>query len=533
MMPFSISKKQTPMVDTKYGKYPRGSTLAHQQKLHDSFIMNFTELATFPDLPLRNVMSGDIPDLSEEKIEDLLTSLKVTQQESVVLERDTRLQSNCPLWHKLRQHRITASVVADVAKRKKDFQALSKRLKSSKTRMTQAMKDGIKNEPLAAEAYSNSCSSIEGMLTAAGSSSAVAGSASAVVGSASAVAGSESAVAGSESTLYRSSCGMQVKFIGNADTVFCYGEKGKESKDKSSILFIHGYTGSKDHWVQAFKMLGNNHHLVAIDLPGHGASSTPPAEQELTIEYALESIKLFAEMVGLTDRPFHIVGGSLGGCLAGMFAATYPHLVERVTLVCPAMKTPEPSEFMKQVERAVEIGAENVQIHHCSLLPQTTQELQLMVESCVYADLKLSSQILKGVVQLRTPKNEFYLRELSSPNEYIYNKKKRLQTPTVRVVDVESTSRSSQRRGATPTLIPMTKEPATIEAAIGRANCVTSGFKDFRKPYCYNMKISLQRDMEGTNTTILPHPWLSERDISVKGKNLAAPGVDVTGLTMV
>ncbi|PVD34055.1 hypothetical protein C0Q70_05317 [Pomacea canaliculata] len=154
MMPFSISKKQTPMVDTKYGKYPRGSTLAHQQKLHDSFIMNFTELATFPDLPLRNVMSGDIPDLSEEK-KYLLTSLKVTQQESVVIERDTRLQSNCPLWHKLRQHRITASVVADVAKRKKDFQALSKRLKSSKTKMTQAMKDGIKNEPLAAEAYSN------------------------------------------------------------------------------------------------------------------------------------------------------------------------------------------------------------------------------------------------------------------------------------------------------------------------------------------------------------------------------------------
>ncbi|XP_025079814.1 uncharacterized protein LOC112555598 [Pomacea canaliculata] len=36
-----------------------------------------------------------------------------------------------------------------------NFQALSKRLKSSKTRMTQAMKDGIKNEPLAAEAYSN------------------------------------------------------------------------------------------------------------------------------------------------------------------------------------------------------------------------------------------------------------------------------------------------------------------------------------------------------------------------------------------
>ncbi|PVD36461.1 hypothetical protein C0Q70_03445 [Pomacea canaliculata] len=86
---------------------------------------------------------------------------------SVVIERDTRLQSNCPLWHKLRQHRITASVVADVSQKGR-----------------------------------KSCSSIEGMLTAAGSSSAVAGSVSVVVGSASAVAGSESAVAGSASTLH-------------------------------------------------------------------------------------------------------------------------------------------------------------------------------------------------------------------------------------------------------------------------------------------------------------------------------------------
>lgn len=42
--------------------------------------------------------------------------------------------------------------------------------------------------------------------------------------------------------------------------------------------------------------------------------------------------------LGLDDEPLHIAGLSLGGSLAGVFAAEYPHLVDRVTMMCPASK---------------------------------------------------------------------------------------------------------------------------------------------------------------------------------------------------
>ena len=47
---------------------------------------------------------------------------------------------------------------------------------------------------------------------------------------------------------------MQVKFIGDEDYVFCYGERGQKSPDRSSILLIHGFTSSKDQWNSAFKV---------------------------------------------------------------------------------------------------------------------------------------------------------------------------------------------------------------------------------------------------------------------------------------
>lgn len=209
---------------------------------------------------------------------------------------------------------------------------------------------------------------------------------------------------------YRSSCGMQVKFIGDADSIFCYAEKGKKRPDKSSILFIHGYTASKDQWISSFKNLPSDYHLIALDMPGHGASSTPPDNQDLSINFAMTTVKKFAGMVGLTEKPFHIVGASLGGCIVGMFTANYPHLVERVTMICPAMKCPVDSDFSQQVEQAIELGADQIQMEHCRLLPATPHELQLMVDSCVYSKFSVNKQILKGFMELRSQKNEYYLR---------------------------------------------------------------------------------------------------------------------------
>ena len=47
------------------------------------------------------------------------------------------------------------------------------------------------------------------------------------------------------------------------------------------------------------------------------------------------------DAIGLSSDPIHIVGMSMGGALAGVFSAEYPHLVDRVTMMCPASESVE------------------------------------------------------------------------------------------------------------------------------------------------------------------------------------------------
>ena len=42
--------------------------------------------------------------------------------------------------------------------------------------------------------------------------------------------------------------------------------------------------------------------------------------------------------IGVDRRPFHLVGTSLGGILSGLYAATYPEDVVKLSLICPASK---------------------------------------------------------------------------------------------------------------------------------------------------------------------------------------------------
>ena len=41
----------------------------------------------------------------------------------------------------------------------------------------------------------------------------------------------------------------------------------------------------------------------------------------------------------MSEDPLHIVGLSMGGTIAGVYAAEYPSVVDRVTMMCPASKS--------------------------------------------------------------------------------------------------------------------------------------------------------------------------------------------------
>lgn len=76
-----------------------------------------------------------------------------------------------------------------------------------------------------------------------------------------------------------------------------------------TLVFIHGLSGSRtyfDHQVNHFRA---SHRVVAVDLPGHGASGR--ARQTWTIAAYGEDVASVADHLGLDDVV--LVGHSLGG----------------------------------------------------------------------------------------------------------------------------------------------------------------------------------------------------------------------------
>ena len=89
-----------------------------------------------------------LKDLSE-----LYSGLKVSHDEALQLEEETRDQSSCKLWRDVRAERITSSNFKRVCSRRSDFEGLASALRKQKSIQTAEMKRGLLLEPEAAAMY--------------------------------------------------------------------------------------------------------------------------------------------------------------------------------------------------------------------------------------------------------------------------------------------------------------------------------------------------------------------------------------------
>ncbi|XP_033726735.1 uncharacterized protein LOC117316303 [Pecten maximus] len=148
----SLSSQQKE-IDTKYGKFPKGSPLATQQRLRSDFVLNILNAGDFPKLPMQNLMVNELNVVLEYSKNIQFNSLIISETQSLEIEESTRLQSQNPKWHRIRRDRITASVAGDIVKRQKEYDPLIKRLQSTRKVVTANMRYGIASEPVAANAY--------------------------------------------------------------------------------------------------------------------------------------------------------------------------------------------------------------------------------------------------------------------------------------------------------------------------------------------------------------------------------------------
>ncbi|XP_023655328.1 monoacylglycerol lipase ABHD6 isoform X2 [Paramormyrops kingsleyae] len=202
---------------------------------------------------------------------------------------------------------------------------------------------------------------------------------------------------------WRRALGMQVRYADSEAYRFCYSVRGKPGT-RPTVLMLHGFSAHKDMWLSMMKFLPKHLHLVCVDMPGHGGT-TQTNVKDYSIEGQVRRIHQFVETLRLNKKPFHLVGTSMGGNVAGVYAACYPSDICGLTLICPAgLKYPNESQFIQHL-RDLE---KTKNIHSIPLIPSTPAEMEEMLKLCSYVRFKIPQQILQGLVDVRIPHNDFY-----------------------------------------------------------------------------------------------------------------------------
>jgi pimeloyl-ACP methyl ester carboxylesterase len=94
------------------------------------------------------------------------------------------------------------------------------------------------------------------------------------------------------------------------------------------VVFLHGFASSIVTWRRVIPALAREHTVVAIDLPGFGASDQPPDLDASHYPKVIEAVIRQLDLARVS-----LVGNSLGGGAAVAFAAEHPQRVERLVLI--------------------------------------------------------------------------------------------------------------------------------------------------------------------------------------------------------
>jgi len=137
-------------------------------------------------------------------------------------------------------------------------------------------------------------------------------------------------------------------------TIHQYG-----SSNARTVVLVHGLTEAGTTWPDLVGHWGDNWHVLAPDLRGHGQSP-----RFTKVELATAPEVLLADVVTILDaqpKPVALIGHSLGGLLALRAAVARPDKVWALVLEDPAQpdagRTPDPG-FVAEIEEFLDTMAD-------------------------------------------------------------------------------------------------------------------------------------------------------------------------------
>lgn len=114
-----------------------------------------------------------------------------------------------------------------------------------------------------------------------------------------------------------------------------------------TLVLIHGFAADKDNWLRFSRHLSNDYQVIALDLPGFGDSDHPAGSYDVGTQ--AERLASILEAMGIDKA--HVLGNSMGGHIAALYAARYPQRVSSLALFDNAgIDAPHKSELFQLLE---------------------------------------------------------------------------------------------------------------------------------------------------------------------------------------
>lgn len=125
-----------------------------------------------------------------------------------------------------------------------------------------------------------------------------------------------------------------------------YTDTGTGNDTKGILVFLHGLMMSKEVWDFQVNYFSDKYRTIAIDLAGFGQSSHAAARNSYA-EHAQDVHELL-QRNRITRA--HLVGWSMGACVAINFAELFPSALSTLTLVNASPKVVRVTDFPWSVE---------------------------------------------------------------------------------------------------------------------------------------------------------------------------------------
>ena len=105
---------------------------------------------------------------------------------------------------------------------------------------------------------------------------------------------------------------------------------GEFDPSKKAILFLHGFTGSANDWKDVVTKIDKRFNKIALDLIGHGKSSSPSSVNYYSIDAIVNQIDYVINSLRLKE--IILFGYSMGGRVAMNFTISKPNFVKGLIL---------------------------------------------------------------------------------------------------------------------------------------------------------------------------------------------------------